>query len=409
MKQQVSSRLAAGVTMRRLVTALVFAIGAAVLLGCATMSASVLAPVVVRVGRPFLIAESPPYGWGVLSHPRLIKVSDDLIILRYYVGGDNANWNDPGARDIKARSPAFSRDGGKTWVFGEENLDPLIAEYSYYWGYNIPIDGGSIMGAHGKAIRVREGMRVDGEPWPVTTIKGDFNVGLGQWHRGAVMSDGTYVASSYADAIPSAGKKKWAVHLLVSCDSGLTWTVRSLIAGPEHAPWAMKWPVGFEGPNEGTITVLPNDDILCIARVGTKQFTVFEAAREATRMLQAKSSDGGLTWRRKEMAFEGVYPKLCRMQNNVVTLAFGRPGNNLAFSINGGLTWGAEVALTPRDAKTSGYCDVIEVSPGRLLAVFDVHKTDLRGFWLWEPKPQNGIFGVFVDVKRLVPGGGRKK
>ena len=372
------------------------------------MSTSVLAPVVVTVGRPFLIAESPAYGWGVLSHPRLIKVSDDLIVLRYYVGGDNKNWDNPGARDIKGKSPAISRDGGKTWVFGEEHLDPQVAERTYYWGYDIETEAGTVIGAKGQAVFMGPGENILAGPWSLVLDTNGFVSG-GPWHKGAVLDDGTLIAVSYADKAEFRGakKKKSCYHLLASTDTGLTWVVRSRVAGPEDAPWAHRWPLGFEGPAEAAIVALPDNEILCVARTGMKRTTVYEAAKDSIRMIQSTSPDRGVTWKHKEMTFEGVYPKMCRMHNNVVALAFGRPGNNLAFTVNGGFTWGAEVAITPPQAKTSGYCDLVEVEPGKLLVVFDLHSTDLSGFWLWEPKLQNGIFGVFVHVKRLVPGGGR--
>ena len=98
----------------------------------------------------------------------------------------------------------------------------------------------------------------------------------------------------------------------------------------------------------------------------------------------------------------GVYPKLIRMGNGVLVLAFGRCGNNLSFSLDGGRNWGREVALTYADVKTSGYCDVVEVGPSRLFAVYDLYNTDPARLWLWEPKEVNGVFGVFVDVKRIL-------
>ncbi len=84
-------------------------------------------------------------------------------------------------------------------------------------------------------------------------------------------------------------------------------------------------------------------------------------------------------------------------------MAFGRPGNSVVFTSTGGRAWGNEVVLSAADSRTSGYCDIAEVAPGRLLAVFDAHNTDLDGLWLWEPKEVNGIFGVFIDVYRLNP------
>lgn len=358
------------------------------------------AGIYVSKGKPFLIAESPAYGWGVLSHPRVIKVSDDLIVVRYYVGGDNANWNDPAARDIKGRSPAISRDGGKTWTFGEENLDPRIAAFTYYFGWDISLPDVTLLGVRSQFIRVytKEEHRIEG-PFEMQLLTNGYPAG-GPWHRGAVLADGTLISGTYYDPTDWRGMKKGSIHFVVSTNGGFTWEVRSKIADPDDAPWAHKW-LGFDGPDESTVVGLGSQRVVCIMRTGTRMFTRFEAAKSAERMLIAFSKDAGRTWKKKVLSAEGVYPRLCKMSNGVLALGFGRPGNNLIFSTDGGRTWGHELAITAADVNTSGYCDLVEVEPGKLLVVFDAHDWDLDGVWLWEPKKQNGLFGVFVTVRRL--------
>jgi hypothetical protein len=88
------------------------------------------------------------------------------------------------------------------------------------------------------------------------------------------------------------------------------------------------------------------------------------------------------------------------MSNGVLVLAYGRPGNNLIFSVDDGRHWGRELPLTAADVRTSGYVGIAEVSSNRLLAVYDAYDTDVTGLWLWEPKEVNGVFGAFIDVKR---------
>ena len=118
-------------------------------------------------------------------------------------------------------------------------------------------------------------------------------------------------------------------------------------------------------------------------------------------MLLARSSDGGVTWTKRFLNRPGVMPKLLRMSNGVLVCAFGRPGNNLMFSLGDGMSWGGEMMITAADARSTGYLDVVEVGPGRLLVVYDAYNTTLAKFWLWEPPDEmNGLFGVFVDVKK---------
>lgn len=370
--------------------------------GCASLNASFAPPMIVHVGRPFRIAESSEaYGWGVLSHPRIIRLSRTNIIVRYYVGGDTAEQDDAKGRSLSGLSPALSRDGGRTWVFGEQQLDTELARASRYWGADVGVGEGAVLIYEGvRGVRLGGEAVLDG-PWSVAYETNGFAAGW-PWHRGVSMADGALLAVSNADEYHWRGQAKYRFHLMKSADTGRTWEVVSRVAGPDDALWAhQEWPLGFEGPCESAIAVTRKGEIVCVSRVGLKRFTFYEAPKTAVSMLQSRSSDGGRTWNHKRMAFEGVYPKLYRMRNGLLVLAYGRPGNNLVFSANGGRIWTAETALTPPNAKTSGYCDVVETSPGRLLVVFDVHDTDLRGFWLWEPKLANGLYGVFVDVKTL--------
>ena len=118
-------------------------------------------------------------------------------------------------------------------------------------------------------------------------------------------------------------------------------------------------------------------------------------------MLMARSSDGGKTWQKKFLNRPGVIPRLLHMSHEVLVCSFGRPGNNLMFSLDEGRSWGAEMEVTEPDLRSTGYMDIEEVEPGRLLVIYDAYNTTLAKFWLWEPPDEfNGVFGVFVDVRR---------
>ena len=117
-------------------------------------------------------------------------------------------------------------------------------------------------------------------------------------------------------------------------------------------------------------------------------------------MLLGRSSDSGLTWKTRRMTVSGVKPKLLQMSNGVLVCAFGRPGNNLIFSLDNGRTWGNETAITAADIRTTGYCDIVETEPGRLLVIYDAYDTSVAKYWLWDPpQPVNAIWGMYVDVK----------
>ena len=381
--------------------------------GCRMLrtSASLLTPVAVTKNKPFIIAESGRrYGKGVLSHPRIIDLGEGRIILRYYVGGDKVGrYFEVGSRDITGVGPAISSDGGRSWIFGEENLDPVVAQTTHYVGADIGLRDSVLLGAARTMCEVDRNGNLIGEPWEIgwptnMPSRGKYYPG---YHRGLQDRNGAL----YTCIVQVTEKRLWkkrqllAVQLMESKDGGKSWIHKSTIADPDDVSWGKEYPVGYEGPNEPSLILLPDGDMICVMRTGMKQFTQWEAPKDSMSMVIARSSDGGLSWERRWMRQSGVYPKLLQMSNGVLVLAFGRPGNSLAFSTDGGRTWGLEIPLTAADAKSSGYCDVVEVAPGRLLVVFDAYNTDLRGFWLWEPKEVNALYGMYVDVRRLVPGG----
>lgn len=116
-------------------------------------------------------------------------------------------------------------------------------------------------------------------------------------------------------------------------------------------------------------------------------------------MLLARSSDLGLTWTHWRFPWVGCKPDLLEMSNGVLAAAFGRPGNFLAFSLDGGKTWPRRVELAPYGQNTSGYVGIEEVAPGRLLAVYDQREVPLSKFTLWgDPEMVVAITGQFVDV-----------
>jgi hypothetical protein len=115
----------------------------------------------------------------------------------------------------------------------------------------------------------------------------------------------------------------------------------------------------------------------------------------------ATSEDNGHGWRYKRMSLPGVMPTVVQLENEVLAATFGRPGNNLIFSLDGGRSWGHELTITPPDIKSSGYLDVMEVSPNRLLVVYDAYDTTTEKVWLWEPpEPVNALWGMFIEVRR---------
>ncbi|MBN2562022.1 MAG: exo-alpha-sialidase [Phycisphaerae bacterium] len=378
---------------------LIMALGA----GCVMVNPLVKARVIVIRHRPFLIAESGTgHGWGYLSHPVMTRYPSG-ILLGYNLAGDATGGGVPAA--LRGKGPAFSPDLGKTWKVGSDAVPSDVKEFGLTCLGLISTEGGwvSFQSRTWKNGKMRVGWAdEDGNLSSVAEVPVDYGTNLitffdPHW-RGIQMPSGTLLICGETRA---TGESQWKTVLVGSSDGGKSWHYRSVIACARHAPWGKEFPAGFEGPSEPAMELLPNGELVCVMRVGVKQKSRWDHATEAMRMLLARSGDGGLTWSRFCLPFEGVRPKIRLMTNGALVMAFGRPGNNLIFSTDGGRTWGAETVLTAADVRTSGYVDILEVRPGRLLAVYDQYNTDPSGFWLWEPKEVNGMFGMFVDVKKL--------
>ncbi len=98
------------------------------------------------------------------------------------------------------------------------------------------------------------------------------------------------------------------------------------------------------------------------------------------------------------MDMVGVRPKLLLMSNGVLVLAAGRPGNHLYFSDDGGRSWIRSLALT-EGGNSSGYVDIAEVSPGRLLALFDISNAPDPTIRFGSQDKVCGIYAQTIDVE----------
>ena len=383
--------------------------------GCGSLPTVSGLKVLARKGRPFVIVQTDKaLGWGVANHPILCRVSDRRIAVSYWVAGDGAY-----SGTAPVPWPAYSDDDGKTWQFGDpytwrgEKPPPelsALAKGEQFNNYNFGYFMGAARWASGERIaharyaektipRTIEVVRSpDGVQWE-GPVKAPFNFPeLFQYEpqylvleqKAVTMPDGRVLVVLCGGLDDPKGD---ATFLFESRDRGSSYNLLSVVATAADAPW------GLEGVNEPVLALMPNGDLLVVTRTGAQWTGSGTAVAEP--MLSARSTDGGLTWEHRKMSIRGVMPKLEVMSDGTVVLATGRPGNRLYFSTDNGRTWGAPVVLTPDSMRTSGYCDVMEVSPGRLLAIYDSMDTDLSGIWLWEPQEVNGILGVFVDVKKL--------
>ncbi len=120
--------------------------------------------------------------------------------------------------------------------------------------------------------------------------------------------------------------------------------------------------LGFDEPN---LLVLPNNDILCFMRTGSKV---------GNSLYVSRSSDNGQTWSQADpITDRGVYPTACLMKNGVIAVVYGRPGDWIVFSADGGQSWINHMCLNPQGPVANdcgGYDWVEEIAPDTLLAVY---------------------------------------
>ena len=180
------------------------------------------------------------------------------------------------------------------------------------------------------------------------------------------LSDGSILAALYGwfktdTVLCPSFPKKWKVYkyrtfVVRSTDRGRTWNYLSTVAYDPS--------VGLESFCEPDLLKLPSGEILCFMRTGG-------SGGKHTPLTMNRSRDDGKTWSKPiPIADRGVWPNACRMQNGVLVVTYGRPGNWLAFSLDDGHTWIGHFCFY-QGGLTTSYNSVAEVAPDRLLVVYD--------------------------------------
>lgn len=213
------------------------------------------------------------------------------------------------------------------------------------------------------------------------------------------LGDGTLIAVDYAtfEGDPELTYETWVtkdgivhpvllhksrVFAIRSTDRGKTWHYLATVAfdlGKHH-----RTTIG--GFTESDLLLMPDDRLLCFMR------TVGGGDIRPLRM--SMSNDGGQTWSYAEpVADRGVCPYACRMENGILAVIYGRPGNWLMFSVDEGHNWVGHFQFYegPKAYDAWNYCAVEEVAPNTLLAVYG--RTDPND------RKTGEIAGTFFKVK----------
>lgn len=389
----------------------------------ARRAGSLWSGVSVKMSAAQLVASAPYLGgaglgslsWGHCTHPYLVRLGSNRLFLGYCIVGDA---QDGKAGVASADWPAWSEDGGATWTVGRNPFvwvdgvpkhmvearvgQDIIWHSGYRCGqvetpqgvvvaYEAPLrftaGYGVISEQTTRGIWTRDGVAIHG-PQDIKFYAPTRLAGAWMNARGLVLADGSLMVTVYG-TIDKERRASGFFSLLAfkSTDGGRTFGYLSTIGTPEQVPW------GTEGPDEADVVRLQDGALLCVARTGPGG----TAAEGRAGMLVARSEDDGLTWTRTDLGIQGVSPRLVRMQNGVVALAYGRPDLNMVFSEDQGRTWRKKIKVNRYGEMSTGYLDLFEVAPNRLLIVYDLQGVTHQG------RKLNGIFSQFVDVEYEAP------
>ncbi len=201
-------------------------------------------------------------------------------------------------------------------------------------------------------------------------------------HNIVELSDGSLLAGVHGIFV---GNRKQSTYVIRSDDRGKTWHYRATVAtdltGDDH--------VRIEGFDEPALLALPNGDVLCFMRSGGRYDGTY------TPLYLSRSSDDGSTWGVADpIADRGVWPNACRMENGVLAVIYGRPGDWLAFSLDDGHSWFGHFCLHlgPQPWDCGSYDWIEEVAPDTLLAAYG--RTDPNNPRMSE------VSGTFITVTR---------
>ncbi len=336
----------------------------------------------VTVGQPFTIASAPP----TFIEPHLYQLGTDPASLFCVVWSMPDDWM---ALADRKQTVFYTPNGGQTWgqptalsglASGGKSSIRLSSGTSLWLGYFTDITSDP------RTVSVAVGRSTDGGG-KFTWTKGNvtFPQNVLPWKNTAHMSFSRSIIQLSDDSLLATmfgqfkSDPKYRSVLVRSTDGGTNWHYYSTIAYASNAPG--------EGYCEPVIQRTADGNLLAVMRLGS--FLTMQSAR---------STDDARTWsvpRLMPDAAKSVEPDLCLMSTGILAMSYGRPGDQIMFSPDGnGKTW-TSPTTTYALATTYGYTSIKEVSPGRLLYVYDFDPAGLNAGSI------SYIKGVYVDVTRV--------
>ena len=206
------------------------------------------------------------------------------------------------------------------------------------------------------------------------------------------LDDGSLLMSMHCRNEKGTGiDKQRRVLALRSTDRGKTWHYLSTIA------FDLREDVRGEGFDETSLLVLQDGKILSFMRSGASYRVSLGGIRgKQTPIYMSISDDGGKNWSVADpITPYGVWPDAIQMENGIIAVSYGRPGNWLMFNDGKSEGWGPIIPfyndLYPPDC--GNYVSMAEVAPNILLVVYS--RTNPNDYWKSE------LVGTYFNVKRV--------
>jgi hypothetical protein len=319
-----------------------------------------------------------------------------------------------------------SGDGGRTWQQVEHILENSTYQFPEPDGEVIMFRSENAAGGNSSACRpevslqktdkegVLEASFFRSNDNGLTRIKDpakiflpeEFNGWTGVLCRKIVrQKDGSLIMSMYCrNAKGDNIERQFRTVALKSEDRGKTWHYISTIA------FDSKEDVRGEGFDEASLLVLENGKILSFMRSGASYQAAIGSFNNnswdtkmpfsyglQTPIYLSTSIDGGKNWSNADpVTTHGVWPDAIQLENGIIAVSYGRPGNWLMFNDNKSESWGPVIPfyndLYPPDC--GNYISMAEVAPNVVLVVYS--RTNPNDQWKSE------FVGTYFHVKREV-------
>ena len=353
-------------------------------------------PLQLRVGVPAVVSEAEdPFDAGVRGYPHAAQFSDGTLYAHFYV----SPWLGRDTRPVSC----VSTDGGRSWSserpmpVGPASEPLVLADDTLAYFNELRLEEPHVLAATRCETRDRgETFREDREGAVFhlpEDIRFDLHSHPSYWgqcrqfvYQYGFLREGAKIWTLVGGHCTGEG---WCrLMLFCSGDGARKFEYIATVGGAENP--------GHGGYSEPTLCRMSDGSLLLVARI--------EYAPDDWRSLASfRSHDDGQSWTgegvpegvppvyrirsqrplrntgKTHASAGNVSPALKLLDNGVAVLAFGRPGQKVAFSADGtGRRWTDTLRIVPeeslfgRNDRTSAMCGLVPVGTDRFVIVYDV-------------------------------------